>query len=332
MEDAEKKEQELLDKTAKRMEEIGLKNDFGDDIEEENEEIEDNQDDDSLENKDDKEENEESKTDEDVEARDEEESLTLPDALRRSAIHNGWTQEEIESFIELDPEKAVKTFEKIHESSNKLTTEFSKLGKTALEEQNSPQSTTDSEQDITKIVEKLGEEHSGDPLFEKVVKPLAQELQRIRNQGQERRPVQKSTPVADDRDGLIQQINEFWSQDTLRSYDDFYGTPGYPKTNDQLRRYNDVLILADQIMAGGTLQKVDISVPEALEKAHLVVADEFRKEATTNYLKKIVEKRKRGIQLRPNSTSMEDKSGLSTPKNRDELHKKTKERLHKVFG
>lgn len=335
-------DKDFLEKTSERMEKIGLAGyDEIDDNEEEDqeestsEETTEESDDSTL--SDDTDDTDDTDATKDDEAGDD--TPTLPDAFRRSAIHQNWTQEEIDDFFKSDPEKALKTFEKIHESNNRLTTEFSKLGKTALALKPVEQSTTDvPESDaITKIINDLKGEHAGDPLYEDVVKPLAQELQIMRNE-RARKPVQQQTveePVARDRDGLVQQINEFYSQDGLRPYDDFYGTPGHPKTNEQLDQYNKVLVLADQIIAGSTLQGTDLSVPDALEKAHLVIADPFRQEATQNSLKKSVQRRGKGVQLKPNASaaSVDDTSdNKGTPKSRNELHSRTRDRLKNVFG
>ncbi len=46
--------------------------------------------------------------------------VQLPDAYYRAAIHQDWTPDEIKEFFEANPEKALKTLAKIHESTNKL--------------------------------------------------------------------------------------------------------------------------------------------------------------------------------------------------------------------
>jgi hypothetical protein len=241
--------------------------------------------------------------------------------------------------MRLDPEKAIKMFEKLHESNNRLTTEFSKLGQAALKaQQDADQSTTDTSQteDVTKIIAGLDKEHSGDPLYEDVVKPLAQIVKSV----QSRQVVQHVTPPAietrnRERDGLVQQVNEFFSQETLRGYDEYYGTPGHPKTNKQLDSYGQVLQLADQIVAGSVLQGNELSVPEALDKAHLVIAEPFRQTATQNALKVSVQKRGKGVQLKPNSSASTVGDGgddKTAPKSRSELHARTRERLQKTFN
>lgn len=346
--DSKVNDKEFLEKTAERMKEIGMAGfDENDDVEIENDDVNDDiiEEEESSTSDTPTEETDDNDSSEDMESDDTETSKdneagvdtpTLSDALRRSAIHQNWTPEEIDEFMKIDPEKAIKTFEKIHESNNRLTTEFSKLGQAALKaQQDADRVTPDTNQsdDVTKIIAGLEKEHSGDPLYEDVVKPLAQALKTVQSQ----QVVQHtSSPTVEDRnrdrDGLVQQVNEFFSQETLRDYDGYYGTPGHPKTNDQLRSYNQVLQLADQIIAGSILQEKEISVPQALEKAHLVIAEPFRQTATQNALKLSVKKRGKGVQLKPNSsTAIVDNEDKTTPKSRSELHARARERLQKVF-
>lgn len=338
------KDDDFLEKTAERMKKIGLAGyDEIDEEDEDNEEEEtstseetptEDADDDPSSSED--KESDDTESSEDSEAGDE--TPTLSDALRRSAIHQEWTQEEIDEFMKADPEKAIKTFEKIHESNNRLTTEFSKLGQAALKVQHdADQSTTNTHQqdDVTKIIAGLGKEHDGDPLYEDFVKPLAQALKASQSQQVVQHVASPTVETRNrDRDGLVQQVNEFFSQETLRDYDEYYGTPGHPKTNDQLGSYNQVLQLADQIVAGSILQQNELSVPEALDKAHLVIAEPFRQTATQNALKVSVKKREKGVQLKPNSSAstVDDGNDRTAPKSRSELHSRTRERLQKVFN
>ena len=340
--------EELLDKTAKKMAEIGLGDDDVDyedeeevKEEEKGEEKESSTDEDTATDENTTTSDESDETDEDSQKdkgdeEAEEETPTLPDALRRSAIHQSWTQEDIDKFMKADPELAIQTFEKIHVSSNRLTEEFSKLGQAALNAQNQPTTITQPQRDeesVSAIVEGLKEDFGDEPIFEAVVKPLAKALdaQKQRPQPQpEPAPVQQTQ--TDGRDSLVQQVTDFFGHDSLRDYDGFYGTPGHVKTSEQINSYNQVLRMADAIIAGTTLQGNPLSAADAMERAHLMISEPFRETATAEALKTSVKRRSSGIQLKPSSspassdTNESDKNVNGKP-SRGALLKKTKERL-----
>lgn len=340
--------EDLLQKTSERMEKIGLMGfDEPDEVEDEvdattpeDKPVEDKPAEDQP-SEDTPSEDEPTNIDEEQEQSEEaeEKTPTLPDAYRRSAIHQGWTQDEIDEFFKSDPEKALKTLSKIHESNNRITTEFSNLGRMALEAQkNPPKPTTENDSDITKIIGNLEKEHGGDPLYEDVVKPLAQELQRIRTQVNTTPQSQTSPPVTNERDGLVQQINTFFGQETLKGYYDFYGVPGEVRNDSQVQNYNKVLNIADQLIAGSILKtegKNPMSVPDALDNAHLLVSEPYRAEAERVTMKASMKKREKGVVLKPSTTSsaVDDATkDKSKPDTRAELLSKTRQRLKKVFG
>ena len=150
-------------------------------------------------------------------------------------------------------------------------------------------------------LEGLKEDFGDEPIFEAVVKPLAKALDAQRSQ-----PQPEPTPVrqtqTDSRDSLVQQVTDFFGQDSLRDYDGFYGTPGHVKTSEQITSYNQVLRMADAIIAGTTLQGNPLSATDAMERAHLMVSEPYREVATAEALKTSVKRRSSGVQLAPSSS------------------------------
>ena len=71
--------------------------------------------------------------------------VQLPDAYYRAAIHQGWTPDEIKEFFEANPELAIKTLAKNHESTNKLNSEFARMGRIKPEDKKVTDSETATE-------------------------------------------------------------------------------------------------------------------------------------------------------------------------------------------
>lgn len=273
---------------------------------------------------------------------------TLPDNYYRAAIHNEWTPEEISDFLKADPEKALKTFERLYKTTNEMSKRFAQLGETALKvQQPQPQPQPVVQPAVQDFVDmkKIREEYSDNPLVD-VIGTLNEGLKKVLAQRQEQpQPVAQPQTVQVDRAryeedmAIAQQLQHFFGADDMKSYDDFYGasldesgkmlmTVDHLTPGQQANR-TAAIRLADRILAGSELQGAAMPVSEALELAHLVVTEKIREKAIRDNLVAKVVKQGKGLTLKP-SGSKKDESG-GPPKTEDELVDRTKARMEKLL-
>jgi hypothetical protein len=100
----------------------------------------------------------------------------------------------------------------------------------------------------------------------------------------------------------------------MKSYGEFYGDnkislgeknwDGLSDAQKQARW--NVLGIAQDILVGAAAQGRNMDVPEALEKAHLIVSEPVRTKVVRNDLMAQVVKRSKGITLKPSSVVGQD--------------------------
>jgi len=273
--DGEEKDEEDTDdnEQADDGEEVGDSTPEDDDEDEKDDEKqaeEDNEDDDST--PDDEEEKDEAKEKSDVE-----EEITLPEAYYRAAIHQGWKPDEITEYFEATPELAVRTFAKIHETTNKLSKEFAKIGRMKPAKEKEVVAKTDDTADKdTAAIAALKAEYGEDSAVVKIVLEQQKTIDKL---------AAKSEPGNQDAEeelnpAIVDRIQKFFIDPSLKPYNDFYGKgkDEAKLTREQSDHRYEVLETADSIVMGCQRQGREITLEEALEKAHLIVSEPVRVE------------------------------------------------------
>jgi hypothetical protein len=272
----------------------------------------------------------------------------LPDNHYRAALHQGWTAEEVSDFLKSDSEKALKTFERIYKSTNELSRRFAQLGEAALKVQQ-PQPEAKPIVQIPQVqdfvdMKKIREEYSDNPLVD-MIGTLNEGLKKVLAQRQEQPQPQTVVQSQVDRAryeedmAIAQQLQYFFGDDDMKSYDDFYGasldesgkilmTVDHLTPGQQANRMAAIR-LADRILAGSELQGETMPVAEALELAHLVITEKIREKAIRDGLTAKVVKQGKGLTLRPTGSKKDESGG--PPKTEDELVERTKARMEKLL-
>jgi len=285
----------------------------------------------------------------------------LPDAFHRAAEHDGWKPEDIKGFFEADPERALVTFQNIYQSMNRASKEFANLGRIKAEQTRKQVEDTANADDKTEIkdfvnVEKLKEDYEDIALIDGVIKPLNDALKQITQEVKSLKS-QKS-PSTDDiafaksdqiaatqraeataKQADIKLIEQFFTAENMKPYKDFYGTMGMGQIFQDLRpgqqknRY-EVLQTADQMIAGNAIQGIELSINDALLRAHLLVTEPIREKVIREEIKSSLTKRNKGLTLRPSagkkSAAAVNEGGR--PKDRAEVIANAEQRLKKVFS
>ena len=232
-----------------------------------------------------------------------EKEVALPDAYYRAAIHQGWKPEEIKEFFEANPELAIKTLAKNHEATNKISSEFARLGRVELSKGSEAKTVTeatkakaaDGEIDLAALKEQYG----GDSAVVKAFTVMQTKLDTAREAFPDKQEQQEELDPA-----VVIRIQKFFVDPTLKPYADFYGE-GKDEgklTRDQSDNRYKVLETADSIVLGCQKQGREITLEEALESAHLLVSESVREKALRIELTAKVVKRAKGVSLRPSKS------------------------------
>jgi hypothetical protein len=242
----------------------------------------------------------------------EEATATLSPVLRQAAQRAGWSKEDIEGFYAQNPALAERTFERLHGSFNDLSSRYAQLG----QPQNparpqpgqptpaagaAPTATPATTQQLDALfseaaLKQFGEDN-GQDLVEKLLKPLGTEVIQPFRQMKAEMEQMKAWVQAQQSEALAKEVNlvfKGWEGE----FADLYGKNGQT-TKEQHDARAQVAQLADQIMAGAAMQGVQLSVSDALERAHALHTVDQRHEIERKRLVEQVKTRSNRITARP---------------------------------
>jgi hypothetical protein len=229
---------------------------------------------------------------------------TLPAVLRQAAKRAGWSDAEIAEFAQANPEMAEKTFQRLHSTQNDLTARYARLGQQAHQDGNGQQPPAGRQgsgrQNASQntgggdlLTELYGDQMEaltakyGEDFVDEVLKPLTGPLE------------QAMTFVREQQQAvLMAEVDAFWKSQA-GEFSDLYGDAGKTPTAQQMDARDNVALLADQIRSGAASQGIQMTVSEALERAHLVASAERLQELERKRLTSKVKKRSAQITARP---------------------------------
>jgi hypothetical protein len=286
-----------------------------------NEEVEEVEDDGETQTDDGEEESESTPEDGGEEGDEGKDDKGIPDALYRAAIHQGWKPEEVDAFVKADKELAQRTFERLHESTNKISSEFARFGRTKTQQEAEKAKTGAGKApvDLAAIKEEYGEDSS-----------IYKTMQALLAAFPAAQPAPGGSPDTQDT-GVRQIIETFFGADDMKLYGEFYGVSKDPNklTGEQRGRRMDVLNFADDIINGAEAQGRKMDITEALERAHLVVTEPVRSEVIRKKIVSAVKKKAKGVSLKPSSTKQGQPSKAKTETDLEEI---VSAKLAKTFG
>jgi hypothetical protein len=277
-------------------------------------------------------------------------TVEIPEAYVRAAIHQGWKQDDVDALIEANPELALTSLASCYNSVTNASREWSALGRAKIQsERDSVESKTTSQEepDIAPLVDKLKESYGNDPLIEVVTKLLQRDTKNesggsTTNAQQPadlyKTATQRANATADA--SIDARVAAFFESSELKPYEEYYGSIGLSQsindlTNGQQEHRFNVMEEAECILTGLRMRGVDATVEQVLEKAHLLVTEPIREQVIRNSLKDTTVKRKKT--LRPSkskktSTAVSASVNSGKPKNRQELLNRVDQRLASVPG
>ena len=262
---------------------------------------------------------------------------TLPASYVRTAKARGWEDKEIADFAKANPNLALKTFERMHQSRTQEINEWAELGRktrTVPAPASAPvQPVASAPQvpvalapiNVQEMVEKYGNEDLIKALAAPVnaaiaaMTPLVQGATRAQEQA-------KRTAV----ENLGKTIQDFFTDKSMAPYADAYGTRIDSLTAAQIDQRQKVLETADALIAGAAFQGRQLTVQDALTLAHDSVSSGLKTNIVREQLKTSVTKRQHQITLKPTNVGRAAAGG--PPRSKQELLGRTEDRLAKAFG
>ena len=269
------------------------------------------------------------------------------DAHYRAAIHQGWSDDDIKTLYKANPALAEKTFAKLLDTTNRLSREFSAIGRAKLQVSKSDaqpepaRKTEPTKPEFKKVdIEKLRKQYDDDAIVD-VVAQMQDQIEQLHEEAS-KRPEPASDPQAQERvirakvqeeAAMEQQIGQFFGGSDLKGYNEFYGKVLKNSSDwnnlsiDQKKNRMDVLNMADQIIIGAEAQGRDMSIDDALNLAHLSISEPVREKVIRETIKTKVVKRAKSLTLKPSGKAAVKNDG---PKTAQELIDITTERLNNV--
>jgi len=276
----------------------------------------------------------------------------IPESYIRAAIHQKWTQKDVDELIESNPGLAKRTFENCYNSVVQASKDFSEIGRAKIEldrqqtvkTQTQAVAETVAQEDpkTVALIAKLRKEYTDDPLIEVVIKDLEAKPKPVQQPvSQQQQGYETATARANvaANAAIDQRVNSFFDAGDMKLYEKFYGKlelgqiPEDLSNGQQLNRLA-VLQEAEFIMAGHGVRGQKIEVEQALEKAHLIVTEPIRTRVVRDSLKATATKRKKSMTLRPSDSKRSSDSmntDSSKPRNRRELENAVQQKLDSVF-
>lgn len=279
--------------------------------------------------------------------------VSIPDAYVRAAIHQGWKQEDVDDLVKQNPELALKTLTSTYNSTVNANKEWSALGRAKIDQERVAAETHTATQALAALpnitpaeAKKLREEYGDDPAVIKLIEnaervPANSKVEiNVQQPADLYRTATARANVAANA-SVDQTVATFFTAGEMSAYEEFYGKVSLSQsindlTNGQQEHRLAVLEHAEQIMTGMRMRGMNPTVPEVLEKAHLIVTEPIREQVIRSNLKKSALQRKKGTTLRPSkskkSGSAVNTSGQQKPRNKQELVSKVSANLTRIFG
>lgn len=282
--------------------------------------------------------------------------VEIPEGYIRAAKRQGWTDGDITSEIEADPDRALRIFGNAYETSNKATRDFAAIGRAKadatakeLAEKNKEVEPEIKDYITPDEIEKIADGDAATAAVLKTVnqaaKDQATELAKLRRTGPSNQDI---THARNDQEAATARANasanaatelfvkQFFGAENMKSYNDFYGVIDEGQsmndiTPNQYEHRMAVLQTADQLISGKAAQGIKISDAEALEDAHLLVTEPIREKIITDGIRSSLKKRSKGKTLQPSeSRKTASNTGNRPAKDRDEAIANAEARLAKL--
>jgi len=256
------------------------------------------------------------------------ESPLLPSGHRRAALARGYTSEEVDHYLETKPDEAVARFEEIFNEWQTENSRWSDRGRQLHAAGQAAKEGGDKGNKSSEALphfdaEALISEHGNEDLINALVTPLNATIDRV-NAATERISHSEDFLRNTEQNALTITTQNFLKSKEMEPFKDTYGTEIKDLTDEQVKNRMELFGEADILVAGAKDHGKDITVQDALERAHIIVSQGTRDEGIRQSIRKSLKKRTKTTRTSHQQTSSTDENQPISDK---ELEKRTSERL-----
>ena len=269
--------------------------------------------------------------DEDTEAAEsDDDSPILPAGHRRAALADGWTSEEVDYYLETQPEEAAARFESLYKDWREENSQWSRRGR-QLRAADQAEDVVDSSTKSNELPEQLEkfdtkaliDEHGNDELITALTTPLNKVIDQVNSVLG--KVSESQAFVRESTDETIEKIVEdFLSSKDMDAFQEMYGKDAGNLTEEQLDSRMELFSEADDIVLGAKGHGKKITVVNALRRAHNNVSESSKDAAVRQTIRKELKGRTKTLS---NSKQKTTSPKSDTPLTREELVARTNARL-----
>jgi len=260
-----------------------------------------------------------------------EDTVILPSGHRRAALARGYTNEEVDHYLEIKPDEATARFGEIFDDWQKENSRWSDRGrqlaaaKPPVEEGKEPQKETPqvlSHYDPKALIE----EHGNEELINALMGPLNAMVDRVNTVTQK---LSKSENFLrnTEENALVTITQDFLKSKEMTPFKETYGVEIKDLTDEQQKSRMELFGQADIIAAGAKDHGIDITVQDALERAHILVSQGSRDAAIRQSIRDSLTKRTKTIKSSHQKITTTDSN---QPVSDEELEKRVSANLRSL--
>lgn len=225
----------------------------------------------------------------------------LPSGHRRAALARGYTTEEVDQYLRTKPEEATVRFGEIFDDWQKQNSQWSDRGRQLADIEREASKKGTSSETATKVVpeatlahfdvEALVEEHGdSEELIKALVAPMNAMVDRV-NAATEKLSKSEDFLRTQEINALTDATRDFFKSKEMESSKEVYGDKVGELTDEQMTSRMKLFEQADMLVTGAAAHGKDITIQDALERAHILTSQGTRDDAIRAELRKSLKKR-----------------------------------------
>ena len=177
-------------------------------------------------------------------------------------------------------------------------------------------------------IDALVETHGNEDLIKALVAPLNGMIDNL-NAATERLAGSEEFVKATEQNIVAEATQEFLMSKGMETYRDTYGGEEKDLTDEQIKNRMELFEQADILAAGARDHNVDMTIRDALERAHILKSQGTRDETIRQSLRESMKKRTKTTKSSHKKTVSPDSN---EPVSEDELERRTAVRLQEFKG
>ena len=256
-------------------------------------------------------------------------SSILPAGHRRAALARGYTNEEIDHYLETKSDEAVARFAEVFDDWQRESSLWSDRGRQLVKAgQQVSEGEGDKNQKTSEVLphydaNALAEKHPGsEDLINELVAPMNAMIDRV-NAASERLSSSEEFLQGTKEAALATVTQDFFKSKEMEASKEVYGIEIKDLTNEQVEKRMKLFREADIIAAGAEAHGEQVTAQSAMERAFAIVSQGTRDEVIRQSIRDSMKGRTKTVRSSHQKTSVSDKN---EPISDEELVKRTEAR------